>query len=291
MATLKDILDEPRKLVDKKATEFRNIRDEWNVKTKEHLIKRNTLNGEVRELIENVKQQREIRERMNEEVRSRKTERSVIDKEIKAIKDSMKTGEEDTKKKTGPTDKRGRPITIHTLRREFERLEREFGEGRHTGKNEKKVMKRMKEIRQQIKSMEVVEATAEGSDEMREALREKNEEQNVAHELVREAASQAQAAHDLMIEWNEQVDARRELAESAHRKLRRSKKEADSAHHSYILSLRCLHSILNMSRAMKERERGTAPTMSAKEGVNDLMKKLMDGQTLSTDELLSLQRF
>ncbi len=82
MATLKDILDEPRKLVDKKATEFRNIRDEWNAKTKEHLIKRNTLNGEVRELIENVKQQREIRERMNEEVRARKSERNVIDKKL-----------------------------------------------------------------------------------------------------------------------------------------------------------------------------------------------------------------
>ncbi|MBT3772902.1 MAG: hypothetical protein HOE92_06255 [Euryarchaeota archaeon] len=291
MATLKDILDEPRKLVDKKATEFRNIRDEWNAKTKEHLIKRNTLNGEVRELIENVKQQREIRERMNEEVRARKSERNVIDKKIREMKDSMNTGKDENKKKDGPRDKKGRPITIHTLRREFERLDREFGMGYHTGKNEKKVMKRMKEIRQQIKTMEKTQAAAEGTDEMKEALSVINAQQEVAHNLVREAASQAQQAHDLMIEWNEQVDARRELAESAHRKLRRSKKEADGTHHSYILSLRCLHSILNMSRAMRERERGAAPTMTAKEGTTDLMQKLMSGHTLSTDELLSLQKF
>ena len=35
--------------------------------------------------------------------------------------------------------KRGqRPVTSHQLRRELERLEREFEQGRHTGKNEKK---------------------------------------------------------------------------------------------------------------------------------------------------------
>ena len=47
-------------------------------------------------------------------------------------------------------DRRGRPITLSYLEQELERLLREFNEGRHTGKNEKKVMDRMQKIRDQI---------------------------------------------------------------------------------------------------------------------------------------------
>ena len=36
MAELKDLLDERRKMVDKKATQHREIRDDWNEKTKEY---------------------------------------------------------------------------------------------------------------------------------------------------------------------------------------------------------------------------------------------------------------
>ena len=65
MAELKDILDEKRKMVDQKATQYRTTRDEWNSRTKEHTTIRNELNTEVRELIQNVRQQREIREQMD----------------------------------------------------------------------------------------------------------------------------------------------------------------------------------------------------------------------------------
>ncbi|MBT5184533.1 MAG: hypothetical protein HOM47_05115, partial [Euryarchaeota archaeon] len=75
-----------------------------------------------------------------------------------------------------------------------------------------------------------------------------------------------------------------------HRQLRKSKKEADKAHHFYIVSLRCLHSIQDMLRAMRgaitgDNQRG------ARVEVQDLMSKLMSGETLTTDELMQLQRF
>ena len=80
-----------------------------------------------------------------------------------------------------------------------------------------------------------------------------------------------------------------ELAETAHRGLRTSKKEADKAHHFYIVSLRCLHSIQDMLRAM--RGAGAGHKQSARVEVQDLMSKLMSGETLSTEELMQLQRF
>ena len=127
--------------------------------------------------------------------------------------------------------------------------------------------------------------------EARELLRVSMEAQEAAHEEVTAAAQAAQEAHDLMLQWNKEVDRQRDKAEAAHRELRKSKKEADKAHHLYIVSLRCLHSIQDMLRAMRGASAGVGQRPSARVEVQDLMSKLMSGETLSTDELMELQRF
>ena len=292
MSELSSVFEERRKLVDAKATEARNSRDEWNAKSKEHFATRNEFNTEVRELVQNAREQKEIRERMNNEVRERKKVRNEANDKVKIAKKSLREIRSQGENQSGnrPVDKRGRPITVSSLKRESDRLDREFNEGRHTGKNEKKVMERQQKIRRQIKEMQSEEVSTDESREAQAILREAIAEQDAAHSEVEAAAEQAQAAHQLMIEWQDEVGSRRELAEAAHRKLRLSKKEADQAHRRYILSLRCLHSIQDISRARRDLERGTAPKRSARQGVQDLMSKLMSGETLTTEELLALQR-
>ena len=89
MADIKDMLDEKRKMVDQKATQYRTTRDEWNGRTKEHTVIRNELNAEVRELIQNVRQQREIREQMNELVREKKSIRAEANTKVKQAKSML----------------------------------------------------------------------------------------------------------------------------------------------------------------------------------------------------------
>ena len=293
MAELKEILDEKRKLVDQKATQYRTTRDDWNSRTKEHTAIRNELNAEVRELIQNVRQQREIREQMNELVREKKSIRSDANKKVKEAKsmlDSERGEKEEPAQTQGHRGRRERKVTVHSLRRDLQKLEREFERGAHTGQNEKKVMKRMKEISAQIRDMKSSEDSNGDLKEARGMLREAMVLQEEAHVEVQKAAQAAQEAHELMLQWNKEVDRQREQAEDAHRELRKSKKEADKAHHFYIVSLRCLHSIQDMLRAMRgatssDGQRG------ARVEVQDLMSKLMSGETLSTDELMQLQRF
>ena len=124
---------------------------------------------------------------------------------------------------------------------------------------------------------------------LREELKIALAEQEDAHEEVQTAANAAQEAHELMLQWNKEVDKQREKAESCHRELRKSKKEGDKAHHLYIVSLRCLHSIQDMSAAMSgnDVEEGGS---KARVEVQDLMTKLMSGDTLSTEELMQLQK-
>jgi uncharacterized coiled-coil DUF342 family protein len=297
MSELKTLLEEKRKLVDKKATEYRQVRDDWNNRTKEHLTTRNNLNTEVRELIANVRTQRELREQKNEEVRDKKQMRSECNKVVRAAKDRLSELRGDSGDSRdeghghGRRGRRDKKVTVHSLRREFERLEREFEQGRHTGKNEIKVMDRLKKIRAQIQNMERSEEDNEELKEAREVLRQALESQESSHLEVTRSAEEAQQAHDLMIEWNEEVNRKREVAEEAHRKLRRSKKEADQAHHHYIVSIRCLHSTQQIIKAIQGIASGTAPEKSSSEGVQDLMSKLMSGETLSTEQLMELQRF
>ena len=291
MAEIKEILDEKRKLVDQKATQYRTTRDDWNSRTKEHTVIRNELNAEVRELIQNVRQQREIREQMNELVREKKSIRSDANKEVKQAKsmlDSERPEKEDHS--SGYRGKREKKVTIHSLRRDLQKLESEFERGEHTGQNEKKVMKRMKEISSKIREMKTSEGSNGELKEARELLREAMAKQEAAHEEVQTAAVAAQEAHELMLQWNKEVDRQREQAESAHRQLRKSKEEADKAHHFYIVSLRCLHSIQDMLRAMRGAVTGDNQR-GARVEVQDLMSKLMSGDTLTTDELMQLQRF
>ena len=102
----------------------------------------------------------------------------------------------------------------------------------------------------------------------------------------------AQEAHDLMVELSEEVDRLREKANSAHSSLTRSKREADTMHSRYIVSLRCIHSIRDMMKAMDSREKREEESPDTERlEVADLMSKLMAGDTLSTDELMALRRY
>ena len=290
MAELKDLLDERRKMVDKKATQHREIRDDWNEKTKEFTTTRNELNNEVRELIVQVREQRDLRDQMNEMVREKKKERDGANQ---AVRDAKETMREKLPEQPQQFDRRGRPVrpdTVQSLTRTMERLEREFEQGKHQGKNETKYFKKMKDLsakRKRLKEQESLSGAAEGNKELKAAV----ELQEAAHNAVKEAAEAAQSAHDLMIEWNSEVDRQREKAEAAHRKLRTSKKEADKEHSLYIVSLRCLHSIQDILRAMRGASAGQGQRPTASNETQDLMAKLLSGETLSTEELMQLQRF
>ena len=291
MTDLKALLDERRTMVDSKATAFREARDAHNEKAREARTTRDGLTGEVRELIDEVKQQQVVRDQLNEIVRAKKDVRRAATEKVRAARSSME--EAPGSKEEVTFDRRGRrerPVTIPGLRKDLDRLEREFEMGRHTGKNEKKVMEKMKSIQKKIKEMKAAEGAGGGPGSSAE-LKAAQEEQEAAHKEVEEAAAAAQAAHDLMLKWNGEVDETRAKQERAHRELRSIKREADTAHHQYIVSLRCLHSIQDMLRAMRNAVEGEGHRPTPRMEVSDLMGKLMSGETLSTEELMQLQRY
>ena len=292
MDDFKQLFEERRSILDGKATQYREERDSWNEKTKELVSQRNEFNSEVRELIQLSDQQKQVREQMNQVVREKKGVRNEASKKVSEIRDRLR-GEQPEEKtaERGPRGRRERPITLQSLQREFSRLEREFERGEHTGKNEGKVMKRLKDLNAKIRQMKKDQASSDSESSDNEELISARKEHDDAHEAVQQAAAAAQEAHDLMIQWDKEVNKQRERANSKHRELRNTKQEADKAHRFYIVSLRCLHSIQDMMRARRSAEAGEGERPTARVEVQDLMSKLMSGDTLTTEELMELQRF
>ena len=124
MTEINQVLEQKKNMVNEKATKFRETRDEWNKKSKTHSTARNELNAEVKELIVQVREQRDIREQMNEIVRDKKVIRQDANKKVKEVKSRI----EASRGPTEPDNNRGkrgqRPVTSHQLKRELERLER-----------------------------------------------------------------------------------------------------------------------------------------------------------------------
>ena len=292
MDDFKQLFEERRSILDGKATQYREERDSWNEKTKELVSQRNEFNAEVRELIQLSDQQKQVREQMNQVVREKKVVRNDASKKVSEIRDKLRADQPEEKPaERGPRGRRERPVTLQSLQREFSRLEREFERGEHTGKNEGKVMKRLKELNAKIRQMKKDQASSDATSSENEELNAARKEHDEAHQSVQEAAAAAQEAHDLMIQWDKEVNKQRERANSKHRELRNTKQEADKAHRFYIVSLRCLHSIQDMMRARRSAEAGEGERPTARVEVQDLMSKLMSGDTLTTEELMELQRF
>tara|TARA_B100001250_G_scaffold64941_2_gene51349 strand:- start:10620 stop:11471 length:852 start_codon:yes stop_codon:yes gene_type:complete len=255
-------------------------RDEWNNRVRKHLDKRNEINIQVKELISEVQKQKIVRDAANIKVKELKDIRFEKSEKLKSIRREMKDkiGDKDIKsnKKTGPDPRR--------LKAEMDKLENMYERGGFSGKKEKEFMNTMKKLSREYKEAKKNKQDDEVGN-MKRDEREAKYSQAKAHDDVEDAVKKAQEAHDLMMELSEEVDRLRAIANNAQMEVTISKREADIMHSRYVVSLRCIHSMQDLLKEMV-----TDDDQEDRVGVSDLMSRLMSGDTLSTDELMSLQR-
>ncbi len=263
-------------------------RDHWNSEVRQHLDERNEVNRQVKELINEVQSQKSVRDEINIRVKELKEIRAEKSEHLKAVREELR-GKLAEQEESGAKSKRNRGPPPGKIKSDMERLEMSHMTGRFSG-GERAFMRKMKELREALRQAEK-ERGGGGMRELKDAVRAAEASQEEAHKSVEISVRRAQEAHDLMVELSEEVDRLREKANSSHGELNRSKREADALHSQYIVSLRCIHSIEDMMKAMESREKKS----EGREGeekleVTDLMSRLMSGDTLSTDELMALRR-
>ena len=275
------VFETKTQLVSDKLTDFKTRRDQLNVKVRGQLDKRNEINSQVKQLITEVQKQKTLRNEANSrvaELRKIRLEKTNELKEVRAkLRSSVENNDQDKgKKRKGPGSRK--------IREQMNKLEWRHQTGQISPKKERDFYATMKRLQTEFKLLKK-EEEASSSCVLMDVKQAETRQQN-PHDAVTDASEKSEEAHSLMMELSNEVDRLRGMANSEHLGLTATKGEADDLHNKYIISLRCIHSmqdILKLSGTKKEQD-------SERVEVTDLMSRLMEGQTLSDEDMMLLQR-
>ena len=286
---LKNLFGDKPKVIEQEASFFKEMRDEWNEKVKQRSEERNGYNLQVQELISEVQIKKSIRDKANQKVKELKDLRAEHSRILKEKRNALKAVmDEITENKQNNKEKRGRSAS--RIRVEMEQLEQKFERGR-LSMNERAFMKRMKELSQELRDAKKNKSPSGSHHELRSEVKDAAKIQEESHNDVENAVDQAQQAHDIMSRISEEVDKLRDAANESHSGLIRAKREADLMHSKYIVALKCMHSMSDLISAQHAKEEGSLDERSNDQtGVSDIMEQLMSGGTISTDDLMLIQR-
>ena len=276
-----DVFEKKTQAVSEKLADFKTRRDQLNVKVRGQLDKRNEINSQVKELITEVQKQKTLRNEANgrvAELRKIRLEKTNALKEIRAkLRISVEDkGRDAGRKKKGPDSRK--------IREQMNKLEWRHQTGKIGPKKEREFFATMKRLQAEFKTLKKEEEASSSS--VLKEVKQAEKRQQKAHDAVTDASEKSEEAHSLMMELSNEVDRLRSLANSEHLGLTSTKGDADDLHNRYIISLRCIHSmqdILKLSGTKKDHE-------AERVDVTDLMSRLMEGQTLSDEDMMLLQR-
>jgi len=274
---------EPKsEMVGEMLDDFKSKRDDLNVKVRVQLDKRNEINRQVKELITEVQKQKSIRNEANGDVsdlRRVRLEKTTELKDLRVKLRSSKPGDDDFRR-----PKNGR--TAGKVRIEMDKMERRFETGQIGASKERDFFSKMKKMQSEYNDLKAAEEASNSS--VLKEVRAAEKSQQKAHDAVTSASEKSEEAHALMIELSDEVDKLRSMANSEHIRLTKTKSEADILHNKYIISLRCIHSMQDILKLSGSKQKQIEDGERVE--VTDLMSKLMSGDTLSTEELMLLQR-
>lgn len=280
-------LEQKRSAINDDAEKHRRLRDELNKQTKEWVSKRDALNAQVRDLVEEAGKHRAQRDELNQKVRESKVQRDECNQKV-----SQLTEEYHALKKDLPAQDKNQP-SVKQLKKEFSDLEIKQQTQVLKKKEEEALVKRLKEIDEQISE---IEKNQEQSGDIREKsveLRAAKDEAEKYHKLVSEYAEKAQVEHDAMIQLYEQADALRKQADEAQAKFIDCKKAADEEHKKHIEQIKSYHETDKDFAAIKNKQKAVRKKKSdadSKKAADDIFARFKNGGTLSTEDLMALQK-
>lgn len=267
--------------VSDKLSDFRTRRDDFNLKVRVKLDKRNEINRQVKELISEVQKQKILRNEANSKVAELRKTRLEKTNELKEIRTKLRSSGENNDRDSGKKRNEG---SSRKIREQMNKLEWRHQTGQISPSKEKSFFSTMKRLQAEFKKLKQEEETSSSS--ILKEVKQAEKRQQRAHDAVTDASEKSEEAHSLMMELSNEVDKLRGLANSEHLGLTSTKGDADTLHNKYIISIRCIHSmqdILKLTGSNKERD-------SERVDVSDLMSRLMGGQTLSDEDMMLLQR-
>ena len=280
-------LEQKRNAINDDAEKHRRLRDDLNKQTKEWVAKRDALNAQVRELVEEAGKHRTQRDELNQKVREPKVLRDEANQKVSQLTEEYRALKSDM-----PAPDKNQP-SVKQLKKEFSDLENKQQTQVLKKGEEEAIVKRLKELDAQINE---IEKNQEQSGDLREkssALRAAKEEAEKCHKLVSEYAEKAQAEHDEMIKLYEQADSLRKQADEAQAKFIECKKAADEEHKKHIEQIKSFHETDKDFAAIKNKQKAVRKKKTdaeSKKAADDIFARFKSGDKLSTEDLMILQK-
>jgi uncharacterized coiled-coil DUF342 family protein len=176
-SNISSVFEKNSELVSKKLAEYKDRRDELNVKVRNQLDKRNEINLQVKQLITEVQKQKSLRNEANSkvaELRKIRLERTNELKDIRAkLRSSVeKNGSQSGKKRSGPSSR--------SIREQMNKLEWRHQTGQISPSKEKDFFAKMKRLQVDFKRLKKEEEDSSSSI-LREVRQAEKKQQKPIH--------------------------------------------------------------------------------------------------------------
>ncbi|MFQ5907798.1 MAG: coiled-coil protein [Thermoplasmata archaeon] len=278
-------LEEKRDKANVEADRHRHRRDELNNRTKEWIEKRDTLNAQVRQFIDEAAKHRNERDALNEAVQSAKAERETWNRKVSELLDGLnRLRRRKTPKGAVPLDK---------LRRDLRGLEFRQQTSVLAVDKERDLIEQIARLRAEIKGREKALEEDEEVQALTATVKETKETAEHHHQEVTRLADDAQVHHDSMVNLYEQADTARREADKAQEQFIKTKMMADKEHQKHIEFIHEVHDydkIIHGMRAKARRSREGEGEVTVKQEAELIYERFKKGEKLSTEDLMLLQK-
>ncbi|HUV60921.1 MAG TPA: phosphoserine phosphatase [Thermoplasmata archaeon] len=285
MTEMVEELEEKRARQNAEAERRKRLRDELNDKTREWADRRDSLNAQVRKIIDEANTRRESRDKLNAEVRETKAKRDEWNRKFNECSDKVQS----LRREKMPQD--GMPI--RRIRAELRSLEKKHMTSVMTPDKERALVEQISSLSSKLQAME---RELEQFTEVRVAEKDAHEAKDHAEEFhlkVAELAEKAQSEHDAMLHLYEQADALRKEADEAQEKFIEAKLSADEEHREHIEHIRQVHDFDKLIAGIRDKSRKAKrekdETVAMREA-EDIFERFKNGEKLSTEDIMVLQK-
>lgn len=278
-------LEERRAEIIKKAEEYKIRRTELNSEASKWSDLRDELNGRIKKSVEKAKGFKQLREEHEKLIAEKKAKRGDLNRKASSYYEMVEKQRRrnDLQSIQAFEGLRGRIAELE-LKQQVEVLSKD---------QEKKLVARITELRREFDRMEKELEKDKKLTELLQKAQKYRIESDKYHEEVINLVKLSHECHDKMVACFKEADRIREKADEAHRLFLEAQEEADEAHKRYIRYLRDTKDfdrvITGLRRKIRE-DWGFRERLEARKKAKGIYEKFKDGEKLSTEDLLMLQR-
>jgi uncharacterized coiled-coil DUF342 family protein len=278
-------LENKRNKLNKIAEQHRKRRDKYNSSTKQWAGSRTSLNERARTCLKDANEHKNTRDNINKDVQTAKKEREILNNEYNKLAEQVN--------KVKRTKLPNKGVPLNKLKQEMRRLEFRQMTSVLSPDKERALIEELGQIQDQIMEREKeLEMNHEIRDAIQEAMKAKDRAE-LEHKRVSELAELAQNEHDSMVHLYEEANKCRKEADDAQGNFIENKEIADKEHNNHIFYIRQVHEydkILNgMKRKFRKAKKEKSETL-AKQQAEDIYERFKNGEKLSTEDLMCLQK-